>query len=133
VRARIEVLRRSPARQAYEALHWAFVVAPVVSGLDKFTQRLAHWDDYLAPPIAKFVVSPRGFMMAVGMIEIMAGVAVAVKPKVGGYVVAAWLLAIVANLLLSGRAYDVALRDLGLAVAAFALARLATAAQRREI
>ena len=115
----------SPAYQAYQILHLAFVVAPVLAGLDKFFHILVNWDMYLAPAIAKLSpVSPHDLMLAVGVIEIIAGILVAIKPRIGAYVVAAWLLGIVINLLIFPGFFDIALRDFGLALGALALARL---------
>jgi hypothetical protein len=106
------------------------VVAPILFGLDKFTNLLTEWTVYLAPAIDRLVPgSAAGAMLAVGVVEIVAGVVVAVRPKVGGYLVAGWLAGIIGNLLLLGDHYDVALRDFGLLLAALALARLATAFQ----
>ena len=124
-------VREDPAYQAYLILRTGFVVAPILFGLDKFTNLLTDWTVYLAPAIDRLVPgSPHGAMLAVGVIEIIAGLVVAVRPKVGGYLVAAWLAGIIVNLLLLGDYYyDVALRDFGLLLAALALARLATAFQ----
>jgi hypothetical protein len=122
--------RDNPAYQAYLTLRAGFVVAPILFGLDKFTNLLTDWTAYLAPAIDRLVPgSPTGAMLAVGVVEIVAGLVVAVRPKVGGYLVAAWLAGIITNLLLLGDHYDVALRDFGLLLAALALARLATAFQ----
>ncbi len=105
-------------------------IAPILFGLDKFTNLLADWTTYLAPAIDRVVPgSATSAMLAVGVVEIVAGLVVAVRPKVGGYLVAAWLAGIITNLLLLGGHYDVALRDFGLLLAALALARLATAFQ----
>src|SRR5947209_7207996 len=93
--------RTSPVYQAYQILHVAFVVAPVLAGLDKFFHLLVNWDMYLAPAIAN--VSPIGghnLMLVIGVIEIVAGILVAVKPRIGAYIVCAWLLGIVTNLLI---------------------------------
>jgi hypothetical protein len=121
-------LAHSPERQAYELLHWGFVAAPVIAGLDKFAGLLTNWDAYLAPPFARILgSSAHGFMLVVGVVEIAAGLIVAVKPKVGAYVVAAWLAAIIVNLLVSGHYFDIALRDFGLMLGALALGRLAQA------
>jgi hypothetical protein len=118
----------NPAYQAFLTLRVGFVVAPILFGLDKFTNLLTDWTAYLAPAVDRLV--PGGAtsaMVAVGVVEIVAGLVVAVRPKVGGYLVAAWLAGIITNLLLLGDHYDVALRDFGLLLAALALARLATA------
>jgi hypothetical protein len=125
--------RDNPAYQAYLILRTAFVVAPILFGLDKFANLLTDWPTYLAPAIDRVVPgSASGAMLAVGVVEILAGLVVAVRPKVGGYLVAAWLAGIITNLLLLGDHYDIALRDLGLLLASLALARLATAFQPRR-
>jgi len=111
-------------------LRIGFTVLPVVFGLDKFFDVLTDWSTYLAPWVDDLVPgTAHQAMLAVGVVEIVAGVLVAVLPRIGGYVVAAWLAGIIVNLLLLGDFYDVALRDFGLFLAALALARLATAAQ----
>ena len=114
-----------PAYQAYQILHFGFTVAPVLAGLDKFFHFLVDWDKYL-PPIVSRMTGGHGheLMLAVGVIEVIAGIGVAFKPKVFAYVVSAWLLLIIANLLLIPGYFDVALRDLGLSLGALALARL---------
>ncbi len=117
-----------PTRDAFRALQLGFIAAPVLAGLDKFAHLLVDWDKYLAPPIARLSpIGGHGLMLVVGVVEIAAGLLVAVKPRIGGLVVAAWLVGIIVNLLLAGGFYDVALRDLGLALGAFALSRLAAA------
>lgn len=130
VRRDVEVVH-SPANQAYRILHFAFVVAPVVAGLDKFTHLLVNWDLYLAPQISRLSpIAPHTLMTIAGAIEIMAGLVVAIRPKIGATIVGFWLLGIVVNLLLTGSYYDIALRDFGLSLGAFALARLASAHER---
>jgi hypothetical protein len=120
----------NPAYQAFWALRVGFVVAPILFGLDKFTNLLADWTTYLAPAVDRLLPgSASSAMLAVGVVEVVAGLVVAVRPKVGAYLVAAWLAGIIGNLLLLGGHGDVALRDLGLLLAALALARLATAFQ----
>ena len=119
-------LARNPSRQAYEILHWGFVAAPAIAGLDKFTNLLVNWDKYLAPTFARLIpVTAHNFMMVVGLVEIFAALLVAVRPKIGAWVVAAWLAGIIVNLLAGGMYYDVALRDFGLMLGAMALGRLA--------
>jgi hypothetical protein len=116
----------TPSAQAYQILHLAFTVAPIAAGADKFTHWLVNWDQYLAPAIAQMLpVSGHAFMLLVGVIEMIAGVLVAFAPRIGGYVVAAWLAGIIVNLLLIPGYFDIALRDFGLALGALALARLA--------
>jgi hypothetical protein len=130
VRRRPIPARDNPAYQAYLTLRVGFVVAPILFGLDKFTNLLTDWTTYLAPAIDRLVPgSATGAMLAVGVVVVIAGLVVAVRPTVGGYLVAAWLAGIFGHLLLLGDHYDVALRDFGLLLAALALARLATAFQ----
>lgn len=122
------------ARQAFLVLRTAFTVAPIVFGLDKFTNLLVDWTTYLAPAFASLSpLSPQGSMYVVGVIEIAAGVLVAVHPRLGGVVVALWLAGIILNLMLIPGFYDVALRDFGLLLAAVALQRLAVAYDRRPV
>jgi hypothetical protein len=102
-----------------------FAVLPIVAGLDKFFDLLVNWDQYLAPFVTQILpVSGHTFMLAVGVVEIAAGLLVALRPQIGGYVVALWLWGIILNLLLIPGFYDVALRDFGLSIGALALARL---------
>lgn len=110
---------------AYQILHLGFIVAPVLAGFDKFTNILTNWSMYLAPVVSNSLpVSAHLFMRVVGVVEIIAGVIVAVKPKIGGLIVSAWLVAIIINLLLARGYYDIALRDLGLALGALSLSLL---------
>jgi len=119
------------SHQAFQLLRLGFTVAPIIAGLDKFLQLLTNWDKYLAPAVPNALgMQPHTFMMIVGAIEIVAGLLVAINPRIGGYVVSAWLVGIIVNLLLVGGYLDVALRDLGLALGALALARLAEAHAR---
>ena len=114
------------AHQAYMILKFGFTVAPVIAGLDKFFNLLVDWTQYLTPLVPRWTgIDPAGFMMAVGVIEIVAGILVAMKPKLGALIVTAWLWGIIVNLLLVPGYFDVALRDLGLSLGALALARLA--------
>jgi uncharacterized membrane protein YphA (DoxX/SURF4 family) len=115
-----------PAQQAFLLLRTVFTVAPIAFGLDKFANLLTDWPGYLAPFADRLVPgTAQQAMYAVGVIEILAGILVAVRPKYGSLVVAAWLAGIIVNLLVLGDYYDVALRDFGLLVAALALWRLA--------
>lgn len=119
-------LRTDPAYQAFLLLRTVFTVAPVLFGLDKFANLLTEWPGYLAGWIDDLVPgTAQQAMYAVGVIEIVAGVAVAVVPRYGALLVAAWLAGIIVNLLTVPGFYDVALRDFGLLVAAVALSRLA--------
>ncbi|MEU4447652.1 hypothetical protein AB0K14_35880 [Actinosynnema sp. NPDC050801] len=120
------VLRSDPAHQAFLLLRTVFTVAPVLFGLDKFAGLLTDWPRYLAPWVDGIVPgTAQQAMYAVGVVEVLAGVAVAVAPRFGGLLVAAWLAGIIVNLLTIPDHHDVALRDFGLLVAAVALARLA--------
>jgi hypothetical protein len=119
------VAANSPARQAYRILHFGFTVAPILAGLDKFTHLLVDWDQYLPGVVARVSPIPsHTLMLIVGVIEIVAGIGVALKPRIFAYVVAAWLALIITNLLMIPGYFDVALRDFGLLLAALALARL---------
>ena len=115
----------NPAYQAFVILRFAFVVAPIAMGLDKFFHVLVNWDQYL-PPVVNSILGGRGheFMYVVGVIEIVAGIGVFLKPKIFAYVVSLWLFLIIVNLLMIPGYFDVALRDLGLMLAALALGRL---------
>ena len=116
-----------PAEQAFMILRAAFTVAPILFGADKFFHLMVNWDRYLAPMLSDpLPFTPHQLMYAVGVIEIIAGIVVAIHPRLGGPVVAAWLAGIILNLLLIPGFYDVALRDFGLFLAAVALSRLAT-------
>jgi hypothetical protein len=121
-------LRTDPTYQAFWLLRIGFTLAPILFGLDKFAHVLTNWDVYLAPRINDIVPgTAHQAMYAVGVVEVVAGLAVLVAPRFGGYLVAAWLAGIIVNLLLIPGYYDIALRDFGLLLAALTLARLATA------
>jgi hypothetical protein len=120
-----------PVFQAFTLLRIGFTVAPILFGLDKFLDWLVEWPRYLAPELNDLLPgNAHQAMLAVGVIEIVAGVVVAVRPKFGGYLVAGWLAAIIVNLLVQADFYDIALRDFGLLLGALSLARLATAFDR---
>ena len=112
--------------QAYKILHLGFTVLPIVMGLDKFFNLTTNWAAYVAPAISRIIPSTT-FLPIVGVVEIVAGLLIWFRPKIGAYVVAAWLLGIIGNLLLVSGFYDVALRDFGLFLAALALGRLTSA------
>lgn len=116
-----------PGRQAFVLLRALFTAAPILFGLLKFTS-LMDWSTYLWSGVTDALpLSSGSIMMVVGVVEIVAGLVVAFRPRLGAYVVAAWLATVVVNLLLVGDLYDIVARDLGLLVAALALARLAAA------
>jgi hypothetical protein len=124
---------RDPAYQGFLLLWVGFTVAPILFGLDKFFHVLVDWDRYLAPEFADlFNANAHTLMYIVGAIEIVAGLVVAVRPQLGGYVVTVWLAGIIVNLLMLGDYYDIALRDFGLLLAAVALARIAVAFPRHR-
>ena len=123
-----------PTFQAYWLLRIGFVVAPILFGLDKFFDWMVDWKIYLAPEINDLIPgTAHQAMLIVGVIEIVAGLVVAVTPRFGGLLVAAWLAGIILNLLTMGDYYDVALRDFGLLVAALALSLLATPSRTPEV
>jgi hypothetical protein len=120
--------------RAFQFLRTVFVIAPIAVGLDKFANLLTDWTIYLAPWINDIVPgSAQQAMYAVGVVEIAAGFLVAVAPRIGAFVVAAWLLGIIVDLLTLGDFYDVALRDFGLLVGALSLGLLAEAHHRRAV
>ena len=124
---------QDPAYQAFWLLRIGFVVAPVLFGLDKFVDWLVDWERYLAPEINDLIPgNAHQAMLAIGVVEVVAGLVVAVRPRYGGYLVAAWLAGIILNLLLIADYYDIALRDFGLLLAALTLARLAAAFPARQ-
>ena len=119
---------RDPTYQAFWLLRIGFTIAPILFGLDKFAHVLVDWDVYLASEFTDlFNAEAHTLMYLVGAIEIVAGIAVFLRPRFGGYLVAAWLAGIIVNLLLMADYYDIALRDFGLLLGALTLARLATA------
>ena len=126
---RREALTRDPAAQAFMLLRIVFTVAPILFGLDKFANVLTDdWTRYLASEYNSIIPgSAADAMHIVGIVEIAAGVVVAVTPRFGGLLVAAWLAGIILSLLLVGGYGDIALRDFGLLVSAVALSRLASA------
>ena len=123
------VLRRDPAAQAFMLLRVAFTAAPILFGLDKFAEvMISDWPKYLAGEFNDVMPgSAQDAMYIVGAVEIAAGVVVALSPRFGGYLVAAWLGGIIVSLLLVGGYGDIALRDFGLLLGALTLVRLATA------
>jgi uncharacterized membrane protein YphA (DoxX/SURF4 family) len=122
-----ERLKSDTAFQAFTIMRIAFTVAPILFGLDKFFNVMVDWEQYLAPWINDIVPgSASTAMHLVGVIEIVAGIFVFVKPRYGAYVVAAWLGGIIIDLLTYSGYYDIALRDFGLLLGALTLGRLAS-------
>jgi uncharacterized membrane protein YphA (DoxX/SURF4 family) len=123
----IERLKADPGYQAFTLLRIGFALAPILFGLDKFFDVMVNWEIYLAPWIDDIIPGTAAeAMYVVGVVEIAAGIAVAVKPRYGALIVAAWLGGIIVNLLTLSGYYDIALRDFGLLLGALTLARLAT-------
>lgn len=117
---------KSNTNSIFKLLQYTYVILPVAAGLDKFANLLTNWEQYIAPSAAQLLpFSATTFMMVVGVIEIIAGILVLLRPAIGGYVVAAWLTLIALSLLTSGIYLDIAVRDLVMAVGAFSMARLA--------
>jgi uncharacterized membrane protein YphA (DoxX/SURF4 family) len=113
-------------KPAYTVLRLTFGIVPIVAGLDKFLNLLTDWTQYVNQSIAGMLpFSPETFMMIVGVIEIVAGIVVLLRPAIGAYVVAAWLVLVALTLIVSGKFIDVAVRDIVMATGAFGLARLA--------
>ncbi|HMJ68618.1 MAG TPA: hypothetical protein VK508_06975 [Cyclobacteriaceae bacterium] len=111
--------------RVWTILKFTFGLVPIVAGLDKFTNILTDWSQYLNPAVANMLpVTPEGFMMIVGVIEIVAGFIVLFRTELGAYIVSAWLVAIALTLITSGNFLDVAVRDLVMAIGAFCLGRL---------
>ncbi|HEV8273784.1 MAG TPA: hypothetical protein VGQ04_20870 [Chitinophagaceae bacterium] len=115
-------------RSVWMVLKITFSVVPVVAGLDKFTDLLVNWDMYLHPGIVSMLpFSVHTFMQIVGIIEIIAGILVFIKPAIGAWVVMVWLICIALTLIASGNYLDVAVRDLVMSIGAMSLARLSKA------
>jgi len=127
-------MRTDPAYQGFLLLRIGFTVAPIVFGLDKFTNVLVDWTQYLAPWINDIIPgSASDAMYLVGVVEIVAGIVVGLRPRYGACLVAAWLAGIIVNLLTYSGYYDIALRDFGLMLAALTLARLSSVYDRAGI
>jgi hypothetical protein len=122
-------VRNNAIETAWWALRLGFFLAPVMAGLDKFFHVLVNWDQYLSPVVQRFLpVSGHTFMQAVGVIEIAAGILVMTRwTRYAGYIISLWLVGIIVNLLTMGAYLDIALRDLGLAIGAFSLAKITEA------
>ena len=115
------------AAKIQQVLKYTYGIVPIVAGLDKFTNLLTNWENYLSPSITNMLpFSAVTFMHIVGVIEIVAGILVLIRPRIGGFVVMAWLIAIALTLIAGKQSFDVAVRDLVMAVGAFCLAKLST-------
>ncbi len=122
----MESLQLNPAlKPTYNLLKLTYGIVPIVAGIDKFTNLLTNWENYLSPSIAHMLpFAPATFMKAVGVIEIIAGIIVLIRPVLGAFIVAAWLTAIALSLLVSGNYLDVAVRDLVMAIGAFSFGNM---------
>ena len=132
---RTETAAGATARSVYTTMKLVFGIVPIVAGLDKFTNLLVDWSKYIAPPIASMLpFSGRTFMYIVGVIEIVAGLGVLASrwTRTFAVIVGIWLLCIAVDLLL-GRFYDIAVRDVVMAISAFCLARLAAVVPTAEM
>ena len=119
------------ARPVQQTLRITYGLVPIVAGLDKFTNILVDWKTYISPTVGNMLpFSASTFMSIVGVIEIIAGIIALIRPRVGGFIVMAWLILIALNLVMSGHFYDVAVRDLVMAIGAWSLARLSFATVR---
>ncbi|WP_026714177.1 hypothetical protein [Flavobacterium daejeonense] len=113
-------------KPTYHLLKFTFGIVPIVAGLDKFTNILTNWENYINPSLTAIIPFDSGtFMMIIGLIEIIAGIIVLKKTEIGSYIVAAWLTLIALTLIASGNYLDVAVRDLVMAIAAFSTAKIA--------
>lgn len=118
-------ITKDPCFNAFRILQFTFIVAPLVAGLDKFFNLLTNWSKYISLFVLRIVnFHDQEFMMVVGVIEIIAAIGIFFKPRIFAYVITLWLLGIIINLLLIGKYYDIALRDLGLLLASLALGSL---------
>ena len=114
--------RTERVEQVETILKWTYGLVPIVAGADKFAHMLTDWDKYLAPIVTDILPLSAGtFMAIVGIIEIVAGILVLIRPKIGSLVVGLWLIGIAVNLLLLGQYFDVAVRDVVMAIGAFSL------------
>lgn len=111
-------------KQLQNILKLTFGIVPIVAGLDKFTNLLTNWADYLGTYKTMLPLDPSSFMKIIGIIEIVAGLIVLIRPLIGAYIVMVWLICIALELITGTHFYDVAVRDLVMAVGAFSLAQL---------
>ena len=122
----METTNASLLKSVFNLLKLTYGLIPIVAGLDKFTDLLTDWDKYLNPDMAAMLpFSPHTFMMIVGVIEIVAGIIVLARPAIGGLIVSAWLVCIALQLIAGGMYFDIAVRDIAMAIGAFSMARLA--------
>ena len=121
------------ANKVQQVMRVTYGLVPIVAGADKFTNLLTHWENYLNPSIVKMLpISATTFMMIVGVIEIVAGLIVLIRPRFGAWIVMAWLICIALQLIAAQQFYDIAVRDLVIAVGAFSLAKLSAVFDRQH-
>jgi len=121
------------ANKVQQVMRVTYGLVPIVAGADKFTNLLTHWENYLNPSIVKMLpISATTFMMIVGVIEIVAGLIVLIRPRIGAWIVMAWLICIALQLIAAQQFYDIAVRDLVIAVGAFSLAKLSAVFDRQH-
>jgi uncharacterized membrane protein YphA (DoxX/SURF4 family) len=119
---------RSATDRVITILRLTYGMVPIVAGADKFSDLLVNWDQYLAPQVANMLpFTPHTFMLIVGVIEIVAGLLVLLRPRLGSIIVSLWLVCIALNLVLTGQYFDIAVRDIVMAVGAFSLFMLTRA------
>ncbi|MCU7547579.1 hypothetical protein OCK74_00565 [Chitinophagaceae bacterium LB-8] len=112
----------SQVERVISILRWTYGLVPIAAGADKFLHLLTDWDQYLAPAVTDIIpLQPHTFMSIVGIIEIVAGIVLLIKPKIGSIIVSLWLIGIAINLLLTGKYFDIAVRDIVMAIGAFSL------------
>jgi uncharacterized membrane protein YphA (DoxX/SURF4 family) len=119
----MDTLKEEKLNLVYNVMKFTYGLVPIVAGLDKFTNLLVDWKQYLSPIVAN-IIPASTFMPVVGVIEIIAGLIVLTKPRLGAYIVSAWLLGIALNLLSTGNYFDVAVRDIVMSIGAFSLAKI---------
>lgn len=124
---------KTQVERVVSTLKWTFGLVPIAAGADKFIHALTNWDKYLSPLVPRIThLAPHTFMSIVGVVEIVAGIIVLAKPRVGAFIVGLWLLAIAGNLITTGGYYDVAVRDIVMAISAFCLFMLTHARERYQ-
>jgi uncharacterized membrane protein YphA (DoxX/SURF4 family) len=120
----MDTVNNEKLNHVYTLMRFTYGLVPIVAGLDKFTNLLVDWKQYLSPIVAN-IIPATTFMPIVGIIEIIAGIIVLTKPRLGAYIVSAWLFAIALNILTTGNYFDIAVRDIVMSIGAFSFAKIA--------
>jgi hypothetical protein len=116
------VIAKTQVERVFSTLHWTFGLLPIAAGADKYLHALTNWDKYLSPIVPRVThIDAHTFMSIVGVVEIVAGILVLAKPRIGSLIVGIWLLCIALNLLTTGEYFDVAVRDIVMSISAFCL------------